>query len=353
MNASLRQKAGAAVYDVPRTLWGLRATPPGAREQAPWIFVRNRRERLRPAPDRRGVACDWRFTSDLHVAHVFPSLGRALLRRALQDWPLRFADEPAAQGGPVEVSFIVGQRGLERLPLLLAVLRTLAAQEQARVECVLVEQAPRAEVRPALPAWVRHVHAPPPAGETRYSRAWAFNVGARAARADLLVFHDGDILAPAGYARALLRSRAAGAQIVDLKRFLFELNPEQSAQAQASRLQELRGPLVRVLQNAQGGTLAVERQAFFALGGFDESFVGWGGEDNEFWERAALRRVHPWGFLPFVHLWHVAQPEKLQPGGAPALRHWESLRVVPPHERIARLQARGFGHLDGPRGVVR
>ncbi len=352
MSTGLRQRAGALVYDLPRTLWGLRSTAAGARTRAPWIFVRNRRERLLPAPDRCGVACDWRFTSDLHVARVFPSLGRALMRRALRDWPVRFAATPTATGGVIDVSFIIGQRGLERLPLLLAVLRTLAAQTEARVECVLIEQAQQPEVRPLLPAWVRHVHTPPPPGETRYSRAWAFNVGARAARGDLLVFHDGDILAPAGYARALLLARAAGAQVIDLKRFLFELNPEQSACAQAGQLDDLRGPLVRVLQNAQGGTLAVERQAFFALGGFDESFVGWGGEDNEFWERATLRRVHPWGFLPFVHLWHAPQPEKLRPGGAPALRHWQRLHEVPPLERVERLLERGFGHADGPRGAL-
>ncbi len=348
---SLRRRLGALAYDVPRTLGGLR---PSARDptRAPWLFVRNRRERLLWAPDGRGVACDWRFTSDLHVAHVFPTLGRALMRRALRDWPIRFADTLASAPGAVDVTFVIGHRGLERLPSLLAVLRTVAAQEGARVECVLVEQAPQPDARQALPGWVRHVHTPPPPDELRYSRSWAFNVGARLARGNLLVFHDGDILVPAGYARALLDVQAGGAQVIDLKRFLFELSHEQSLTAQAGRLEGLSGPLVRVLQNARGGTLAVERQAFCEIGGFDESFVGWGGEDNEFWERAALLRVHPFGFLPFVHLWHAPQPEKMQPGGAPTLRHWERLRESEPRERVERLLARGFGHVDGPRGAL-
>ncbi len=352
MSGRLRRRLGALAYDVPRALGGLR---PSARERAraPWLFVRNRRERLLPAPDGRGVACDWRFTSDLHVAHVFPALGRALMRRALRDWPIRFADAPVTAPEAVDVTFVIGHRGLERLPSLLAVLRSVAAQEDARIECLLVEQAARPDALPSLPAWVRHVHTPPPADERRYSRAWAFNVGARLARGGLLVFHDGDILVPAGYARALLDVQAGGAQVIDLKRFLFELSREQSLTAQAGRLDGLSGPLVRVLQNARGGTLAVERQAFCEIGGFDESFVGWGGEDNEFWERAALLRLHPFGFLPFVHLWHEAQPEKLQAGGPPNLRHWEQLRGLPARERADRLRARGFGHVDGPRGVLR
>lgn len=345
---SLRHALGALVYDVPRTLWGLRPALGRALTRAPWLAIRNRRERL--IFDPAGVACDWRWTSDLHVARVFPALGLRLMRRALRDWPLAFADAPPlAHGDGVDVSFVVGQRGVERLPLLLATLRTLAAQTGARVECVVVEQSPRAEIAAALPAWVRHVHTPPPAGETRYSRAWAFNVGARAARAELLVFHDGDILVPRGYARALLDARAAGAEVIDLKRFLFELTEAQNTAALSERLDRLRGALERIRQNAHGGTLAVTRTAFFELGGFDESFVGWGGEDNEFWERAALRRVHPWGCLPFVHLWHAAQPGKDAPGGAPTLSHYERLSASAPRERVARLCARGFGQRDGPR----
>jgi hypothetical protein len=347
---SLRRKLGALVYDVPRTLWGLRATPGGVPARTPWVDIRNRRERLLFAPDGSGAACDWRWTSDLHVARVFPALGLRLMRRALADWRIGFADAPPdPPGAAPEVTFVVGQRGVERLPLLLATLRTLAAQEGARVECVVVEQSPRAEIAAALPAWVRHVHTPPPAGETRYCRAWAFNVGARAARGELLVFHDGDMLSPAGYARALLAAGAAGAEVIDLKRFLFELSEAQNEAALAGRLDAITGALERVRQNARGGTLAAAREAFFELGGFDESFVGWGGEDNEFWERAALRRVHPWGCLPFVHLWHAAQPGKQAPGGAPTLRRYERLSAIPPRERVARLVARGFGRLDGPR----
>ncbi len=69
MGYSLRQQLGAAVIDWPRFEIGLRGS---------WTRIRNRRERLRESPDGRGVACDWRWTSDLHVAKVFPSLGRRL-----------------------------------------------------------------------------------------------------------------------------------------------------------------------------------------------------------------------------------------------------------------------------------
>jgi GT2 family glycosyltransferase len=68
-----------------------------------------------------------------------------------------------------------------------------------------------------------------------------------------------------------------------------------------------------VNQNWPGGTIAVRRQTFDEIGGFDEEFVGWGGEDNEFFDRCLSRRFWRHAHLPFVHLWHAEQPRKDDP----------------------------------------
>jgi hypothetical protein len=81
MRFSLKQKLGAVIYDLPRYLWAMR---PSSRH--PWVFMRNRDERLSPVAGRRspsGVRCDWQWTSDLHIAKVFPELGRHLMKRSL------------------------------------------------------------------------------------------------------------------------------------------------------------------------------------------------------------------------------------------------------------------------------
>ena len=62
-----------------------------------------------------------------------------------------------------------------------------------------------------------------------YSRAWAFNVGAREAGGRILVFHDNDILAPARYAAELVRVMARGYQVARLQRFVFYLSAADSA----------------------------------------------------------------------------------------------------------------------------
>jgi len=93
-----------------------------------------------------------------------------------------------------------------------------------------------------------------------------------------------------------------------------------------------------VIQNVRGGSVAITREAYDTIGGFDESFVGWGGEDLEFWERAETRRATRFGYLPMIHLWHAAQPEKLQVQDAPAIKRYFELAAVPVEERIARLR---------------
>jgi hypothetical protein len=349
---TLRTRLGALAFDVPR----FAAAMAGRRR---WIHMKNRREAT--SSDGRGVRCHWQHTSDLHIAKVFPSAGAALMRKAFAQWPIVLgsgttgegacrptgagagAGAEASRGGTgapacPQVSFIIGHRGLARLPHLLATLRSIAGQRDAAVECIVVEQAIDAEVESHLPPWVRYVHTPPPNAGYDYNRAWTLNAGARAARGELLILHDNDMLVPERYAAEALARMRDGFDFIDLKRFTFYLSEETTAGFFAG------GPIPMqsstIVQNLQGASIAASRTAYLAVGGFDESFVGWGGEDNEFWERAELGgRATTYGYLPFVHLFHAPQKGKLQGAAAPALQRWVELSAVPAAERMRRLVA--------------
>jgi len=334
MGYSLRQKLGAAIIDWPRFEIGLRG---------PWTRVKNRHELLRESPDGSGVACPWQWTSDLHVAQVFPSLGARLMLRATTDWPISFADASSNDGGDVEVSFVVGHRGIARVPQLLATLATIAAQRDVCCECIVVEQSGTAEIRDLLPRWVRYVHTPLPVPDMPYCRSWTLNVGARVAKGRVIVLHDNDMLVPEAYAAELWRRHEEGFEVINLKRFIFYLSEMSSKAIESTRRLDFDEPPETVVQNLEaGGSLAVERDAFFALGGYDEGFVGWGGEDNEFWERAQTRRVWPYAYLPILHLWHPAQPRKQDPSN-PNSRRQAERSAVAPEVRIRELAARPFG----------
>lgn len=342
MSHSLKHKLGAVVYDLPRFVRAMRRTEANGKGAAGWVYYCNRNERLRVGPGGLGVACDWQWTSDLHIAKVFPAIGLRLMKRALADWPITLQSEPEVQNAPPDVSFIIGHRGLARLPHLLLTLQSIAAQRQVVCECIVVEQSATPEIQSALPTWVRYMHTPLPQADMPYCRSWAFNVGTQTAQGALLVLHDNDLLVPSDYAAQLMKRFWEGYEVINLKRFIFYLNEVQTGRVLATHQLLLDEAPEAIMQNAQGGgSIAIGREAYFAIGGFDESFVGWGGEDNEFWERATTRRLWPFGYLPIVHLWHAAQPGKhdAQRQTAELL---EQLSAIPASQRIANLIAQNF-----------
>ena len=303
-----------------------------------YLGLANRSEQLSAAPDGSGYACQWRYTSRLHATGIQPQLGVRLLRRCLADAPIARRPAPPSLGGTPEISVLIGHRGTERLPLLLATLESLAAQEGVRLECVVIEQDGEPSIAAALPSWVRHVHAPLPAAEAPYNRSHTFNVGARHARAPVLLLHDNDMLVPRGYATRILERIRGGYEVVNPKRFIFYLSRIHSREILEGAAAFDERPPEAIVQNLEaGGSMAITRATYEDIGGMDEGFVGWGGEDNEFWDRCLTRPTWIWGYEPIVHLWHRSQPLK-EESDNPNLARWRLAMKRSPAERIAALR---------------
>ena len=262
-------------------------------------------------------------------------------------WPVTLTTDVPAMCDP-QVSFIIGHRGKSRLPHLLATLASIAAQSGVMLEVIVVDQAEGREVRSALPAWIRYCHTPPPDSQMPYCRSWAFNVGARLARGRLLIFHDNDLVIPREYAQQAWLRFQEGYDVINLKRFIFYLTEKATHDFMvSSRTPHIpaEAPL-SIMQNAEGGgSLAVSRQTYNELGGFDESFIGWGGEDNEFWDRCRTRTVWNFGNIPLIHLWHPPQPEKVMAGAERTNQKLLDLKLVTPvKDRIHELASRDYGN---------
>jgi hypothetical protein len=341
---NFRRTVGALIYDcVPFALrmrgFGARAGGP-----EPWLLIRNRHETI--GVNERGVECRWRFTSDLHIANVFPSTARRLMRRSLERWPITMRDAPETSGAP-RVSFIIGHRGTERLPHLLATLRSIAGQSGVPVECIVIEQSAAPEIEQLLPRWVRYVHTPLPRPDLPYCRSWSFNVAVPQVRSDVLVLHDNDMLVPERYAFEALQRIEEGFSFVDLKRFIFYMNESDTKRVFVTGAPP-NAVAATIVQNLMGGSIVAKRDAYDGIGGFDESFVGWGGEDNDFFDRAAfLGGVDRFAYMPILHLHHAPQPGKVSMSTG-AIKRYRDMENVDPGARIARLRAREQGRMEGP-----
>lgn len=351
----LRDLPGVMLVDVPRYR---RALDPRRGGVSGWTLLANRRESLLPPSGGRGVRCDWTEGSRLHAPAVLPSLGRWLMRRALAEWPVALSSVDAARGAVVahderpDISVIFAHAGRSRLPQLLRTLRSLRAMSNCRIEVIVVDQGEE-QVGDALPPDVQYRHLDKQHIPPGWYKSWAYNVGARLAKAPLLVFHDGDICVPRSYGSELKRVFKEGYEAASLQRFLFYLAEDDVPGDLACDAWVPMGMPTSVYQNWKGGTIAILRDAFFDLGGFDEGFVDWGGEDDEFHDRCGTLRHCRDGYLPFVHLWHAPQAGRTMAGNPNTSQVLPSRLAMPRHERIAEMNARAWGNPAMPDPGVR
>jgi len=344
---SIRDLAGVALLDLPTFHVALQNEIHAAPGNSRWIWLCNRIERLTPNPDGPGVHCNWKWGSELHACNVWPRLGRSLMQAAFRDWPIRFANAPTSHAGP-RVSFIFAHSGRDRVKQLCRTIRSVFAQRDVQIECIVVGQSP-SPVEGTLPDGIHFRHLDKEHLPFGWYKSWAYNVGARIATGDVLVFQDGDVCMPDRYAAEVARTILQdGYDAASLQRFLFYLNLKSTQRIDS--LDDATVPCVpeRVFQNWKGGTIAVRRDAFFDLGGFDEGFVDWGGEDDEFYDRCSGLRHCRFGYIPFIHLWHRPQQGRKLIDNPNISRIMPWRMQIPVADRIAELTSRDFGNPSGP-----
>ena len=300
----LKRLIGVGLYDYLPHLYKLYSSAESH------LTIINRKERLGVGPTNTGYVCLWPYTSRLHAPQVIPDLGRRLYNVSLNSSNFVFKGTKSITNDN-EVSVIIGHKGHERLPHLLTTLGFIAGQQDVSLECIVVEQDEQPRIRDKLPSWVRYSFNLNRDTQNRYNRSAAFNHGAKIARSKILLLHDNDMIIPSNYCREIKRIISLGYRVANIKRYVFYLNQKDSAHTFENH-QLFHGCVPEyIVQNLEaGGSIAIESSAFREIGGMDEEFVGWGGEDNEFWARCSSLNKWIWGYLPIIHLWHNSQPLK-------------------------------------------
>ncbi|MFE9609912.1 glycosyltransferase [Streptomyces sp. NPDC006012] len=226
-----------------------------------------------------------------------------------------------------EAAIVIPFRGSDphsaRIRNLLATLSALSQQTCARhryrVVVVEADSEPRWQslIEPACDVYIFAPHT------GRFNKAWTTNIGVvqGATGAEAVCILDADILVNDDFVeRAITRFQVAGAQAHWPFRDMLFLDARCSELAIRGRCIKREAavphPMMRgvYVRRPPGGCIWLRNGLFRRIGGMDERFEGWGGEDQDFeW------RVDRYGSLdrhpdPIVHLDHPRMPYRADDG---------------------------------------
>src|SRR5690606_25078590 len=114
-----------------------------------------------------------------------------------------------------------------------------------------------------------------------FSRAGSRNKGVREAANDIVVVCDADSIPQERPILEAIESAYDNRLHLPYTHFL-SLSREHSAKVLKNGARPLAGKPQFVSTNSVGGVLVMTKEAYFAVGGQDEGFEGWGGEDVAF-----------------------------------------------------------------------
>ena len=174
-----------------------------------------------------------------------------------------------------------------------------------------------------------------------FNKSWCINVAARQAMYDHLLIVDADSLFGSLYlttiSHAIEKIPHPHNKMVICWNYIIGMPGKDNPIAR-----HIRPDAVLTL----GGIWYAERNFYFdEFGGMNENFFGYGGEDNEAYERAcAIARIYPLSYIayPLVHQYH--DWEKQSPV---AIKYFELGRKYP-HIIRDRLKKANIGNLEHP-----
>jgi hypothetical protein len=300
-----------------------------------WLDLLNRSERLLTDEASGGRIFQQPDSSSLSLARVFPSVASNLLIHALGAWPVRFEVGPSKQASAQPAcSILIPVGGVDRDTQFRLALAAARAQRGIDVEIVVVEQAEAPHLPDTMPPGVRYLYQYAAHG-LPFNKSRALNAAAKIAVGEVLIILDGDYLLPEAFASEAFRVLRQ-VEVARPARMIFYLDELSSAGLNAASGLPAALGVERVVAN-NPTPVAVRRSTYWEVGGHDEAYFGWGGEDTEFLDRLRTRCISEGGWMPVLHVWHPAAPKK-QSGDRNRELHDRTMSI-PVLERIRRLQA--------------
>ena len=203
-------------------------------------------------------------------------------------------------------TYVIGYRhNLERLQNLRRVLDWINGF--AGVEVLLIEQDKHSKIS-HLNLKAKHIFTK---SNMPYNRSWAFNVAIKNAKSNIIVFGDSDlVMEPNQFIAGLQAIR--NYEMVSPYHSVLDLTQQESNMP----LEQLisinrpgRGETDNQTINISGGIAMFRLDAIKRIGGWNEDFIGWGGEDD--FQTLKIHNFLTWTELKAkcFHLYH----ERVQP----------------------------------------
>lgn len=299
-----------------------------------WTDLCNRNERLEQGSLPQARVCTWHEATFLTVARVFPRVGSRLLRYLIRNFPFNDEVVPAsAKAQSSDISVILPVGGADRTALFSATLASFLRQRRAAIEIIVVESGEKPLFKHLCPESVKYCFVQRDANED-FNKSQLMNIGATEATSPVLLLHDADIVVPVHYVEQALEIIAQGWEAVRPIRLLFCLDQPASSSF-ISDNSSMPAEVSDVMQNFPGASTVVLSDSYWAIGGHDEQFRGWGGEDVDFLQRLQTRKLFQGAYAPAIHLWHPFSPKKQSEDKNKALL--TQVKAQPVQERIDQL----------------
>jgi predicted glycosyltransferase involved in capsule biosynthesis len=203
-------------------------------------------------------------------------------------------------------TYIIGYRhNIERLQNLRRVLDWINGF--AGVEVLLIEQDTHSKIS-HLNLKAKHIFTK---SNMPYNRSWAFNVALKNAKSNIIVFGDSDlIMEPNEFITGL--QAIQNYEMVSPYHSVVDLNQQESSLPleQVIKISRPgRGETDNQKINICGGIAMFRRDAIQKIAGWNEDFIGWGGEDD--FQSIKVKSLLSWTELQSkcFHLYH----ERVQP----------------------------------------
>lgn len=213
--------------------------------------------------------------------------------------------EPSADSEVPAITYVVPFRDCGRTAAVATVLNNLRAQRFPVIDLVLVEQDDHTKVDLTAIGSATYMLV---SGEAQFNKSLAFNRGVAVVNTDAVVLHDADTLAP-GWYTSRVYDATRDFDGCHLGGKVIYADSHSSADISHSGGVSAHTTFDRVVGYYEGGSLACKTSTYWAVGGFNEDFRGYGCEDCDFFYRLQHgSRLLDDRYVDLLHLWHGRSP---------------------------------------------